>query len=555
MMVARRIGLFGLLGLLATSSMATSLAARTPRDREHTQSKISAADAARLLEQASFGPTPAEVTKVQELGVAAYIDQQFALPATGYPGYSYVNHDSNAGCPAGSSNTCIRDNYSAYLVEAQFFRNAITAPDQLRQRVAFALQQIFVASGATIRDAYGTAQYQQMLLDDAFGNFRQLLGDVTLNPAMGTFLNMVRSAKSSPSTGAQPNENFARELMQLFTLGPNLLNADGSFQYDPQGNRIPTYTQENVSTLARVFTGWTFPTIPGRSPAWGNPRYFLRPMLLFANQHDTSEKKLLNGAVLPAGQDGVADLNGALDNIFNHPNVAPFISKQLIQHLVTSNPPASYVARVSAVFNDNGAGVRGDLQAVVRAILLDSVARDVRSVDRNFGKLKDPAQFLAQLFRGAGGASYTDGVYLRGQSSAMWQGVLSHPSVFSFYPPDYPLQGTLLNAPAFAIYNATTSLTRANLVMRLLKGAITADATIPGSTGTYFDVNAWSALAGDTSTLVAQINSVYFHGAMTSTLDSVLTTAINSIPSTDLVSRARYALYIALTSADFQVQR
>jgi hypothetical protein len=146
-------------------------------------------------------------------------------------------------------------------------------------------------------------------------------------------------------------------------------------------------------------------------------------------------------------------------------------------------------------------------------------------------------------------------VYLRGQSSAMGQGVLSHPSVFSFYPHDYPLQGTLLNAPAFAIYNATTSLTRANLVMRLLKGAIAADATIPGSTGTYFDVNAWSALAGDTSTLVAQINSVYFHGAMTSTFDSVLTTAINSIPSTDLVSRARYALYIALTSADFQVQR
>jgi uncharacterized protein (DUF1800 family) len=514
------------------------------------------ADTVRFLEQASFGPTDASVAQVRQQGFAAYIDAQEATPSSGYPGYVYMDPNAAIGCPAATAPaTCTRDNYSAFPVQTQFFRNAIAGPDQLRQRVAFALSQIFVVSGLEIYQPYALAAYQQTLLDDAFANYRKLLEDVTLSPAMGRFLDMVNNDKADPTKGISPNENYAREVLQLFSIGLVQLNDDGTPRVDGTGTPIPTYDQTVIEGFAYAFTGWTFPTRPGATAGWPNPAYYLGRMLPVAAHHDPSGKTLLDGRTLPAGQTAEADLAAALDTIAAHRNVGPFIGRQLIQHLVTSNPSPAYVGRIAAVFADNGHGVRGDLGAVVKAILLDPEARGDAKSDPTYGKLREPVLALTGLIRGIGGASASDGVYLRAVSAAMSQNVFDAPSVFNYYPPDYPVPGGTGVSPPLAIYGATTSLVRANVVGRLLAASVTPDATVPGAIGTSLDTTSWQVTASDPAALSDRIDQRFFHGAMTPSVQNVIAQRIAAIQPSDPENRAKIALYLALTSDQYQVQQ
>ena len=316
---------------------------------------VSSAAARRFLEQAAFGPTPSDATNVQTLGFQGWLAQQFSIGQVS--NYNAIV-SSQGGMPA------------------HFLTNAVTNPDQLRQRVAFALSQIFVTSLQKLIWNDNMTVFQNMLLADSFTNYRQIMADVTLSPAMGQYLDMANNAQANPSAGTLANENYARELMQLFTIGTQMLNQDGSLQNDSNNLPIPTYLQPAITEFARVYPGWTYAPPAGQSVQWGSYITSNGPMVPYAPEHDSGSKQLLNypSAILttsPAGITPQQDLNNALDNIFNHPNVGPFVGKILIQHLVKSNPSPGYISRVAAAFNNNGQGVRGDMQAVITAVLLD----------------------------------------------------------------------------------------------------------------------------------------------------------------------------------------
>ena len=397
-------------------------------------SKQVEADAVRLLAQATFGPTNAEIAHVKSAGVAGYLAEQFAAPVTFYTTYKYVPAGQAATfCPTDPDPTCARDYYSLFLVQNEFFTDALSAADQLRLRVAFALSQIMVTSGIDIREAYAMARYQQIFRDGAFGNFEDLLTRITLSPVMGDYLNMVNNDK--PKGDVQPNENYARELMQLFSIGVWKLNVDGTPMRDTGGNAIPTYDQDTIEGYAHVFTGWTYPSLSGELSRPHNPKNYVANMVGVEANHDTGPKALLNGATLPAGLSMSADLTAAIHSIFMHPNVGPFIGRQLIQKLVTGDPTPQYVARVAGMFNDNGRGVRGDLEAVINAVLTDPEARGAAKLDPGYGKLREPVLYVTGIARAVNATS--DGVYLAQQSAAQGQNLFNPPSVFNYYPPTY----------------------------------------------------------------------------------------------------------------------
>jgi uncharacterized protein (DUF1800 family) len=519
----------------------------------------SAADTARLLEQATFGVTASDISHVQSVGFNAYLGEQLAATPSQYTGFSYTPHTAPVGCkndpatPTDASSICARDKYSLFQVQRQFFMNAINDPDQLRQRVAFALSQIFVVSGIEAYEAYGMADYQNMLLNDAFGNFRDLLQDVTLSPVMGRYLNMAGNYKANPATGTAPNENYGREVLQLCSIGLYELNPDGSQKLDGSGAPIPTYDQSVVIGFAAAFTGWTFPPLPGANSSEFNPVNYDGVMIAFDDQHEPGPKTLLDGFTIPVGQSSAQDLKAALDDIFNHPNVGPFIGKQLIQHLVTSEPSPAYVGRISAVFADNGSGVRGDLGAVVKAILTDPEARGDAPATSGFGHLREPALFITSMLRSLGGQS--DGVLARSASSNMGQPIYTAPSVFNFYPPSFVLPGSTTLAPEFGIDNAATTLARANFVNTvIMKGGAAPDPTVTGSTGTSIDLTSLAGLT-DPNGLIAQLNQTLMHGGLSSTASGIILTAVNAQSPTDPLAAARTASYLMLTSAQYQVER
>jgi uncharacterized protein (DUF1800 family) len=521
---------------------------------------MSAADAARLLEQASFGPTPSEVSRVAALGFDGYVKEQLAMAPTGYSGFAYTPHTAPPNCkydptnPTGAASLCARDNYSLFQVQRQFFENALTGPDQLRQRVALALSQIFVTSGVEIYEAYGMAAYQNLLLRDAFGNYRQLIEDVTLSPVMGHYLDMANNDKPNATRGTSPNENYAREVMQLFSIGVNALNADGTLRLDAQNQPTPTYDQAVIEGMASVFTGWSYPPRPGASPAWTNPINFEGTMTSFPDHHDSGSKLLLDGVYAPAGQTPEQDLKLALDTVFNHPNVGPFIGRQLIQHLVTSNPSPAYVARVAAVFADNGQGLRGDLAAVVRAILSDVEARGDAPSSAAAGHLREPALFITGVLRGLGAKS--DGAYLVGQASAMGQPIFTPPTVFNFFPPSYQLPGTATFAPEFFIHNAATALARANFLQALVYGGgAPPDATVINSIGTTVDLTPLAAAATSPDALVNQLSLQLMHGSLSSAAHNTIATALGALAAADTLGQARAATYLVASSFQYQVER
>ena len=448
---------------------------------------------------------------------------------------------------------CNRDNYTLFQLQREFFVNALTAPDQLRQRVAFALSQILVTSGTEISLAYAMQRYQQILSDLAFGNFRDLLTQVTLSPAMGRYLDMVNNLKPNPTTGVEPNENYAREVLQLFSLGTVELGLDGAPLLDSYGKPIPSYSQEDVEGFAHVFTGWTYPLAPGATARNLNPTYYDGAMNERSQYHDFSAKTLIDGGA-PANLTMSADLANAINIVFNHPNVGPFISKQLIQKLVTSNPSPAYVARVAAVFNNNGAGVRGDLRSVVRAILLDFEARGIAKDDPGYGRLREPAQFVVALGAcaqcverwrvpaRAGQCDVADGIqrpvglqFLSARLCRSAAPTCSGPSSRCKTRPRLSRGSTIVNSLVYSTINP--------------------DQTVYGATGTQLNWSALTALAGNPQALVDKLNRLLLHGTMSAAAQSAIVTAVNAVSATDALGRAKAAFYLVATSSQYQVER
>ncbi len=435
-------------------------------------------------------------------------------------------------------------------LQQNWFRNALQGQDQLRQRTAFTLSQIWVISGITINTPAAYNPYIKLLNNDSFTTYDKLMKDVTLSPQMGWYLDMANSAKAV--NGAIANENYARELMQLFTLGTELLNDDGTPKLDVGGHIIATYDQPTIQAFARAFTGWTYKAASGPQgfPSSTSQADWNSSMVPFDVQHDTGAKTLLNGTVLPAAQSTQQDLNGALANIFAHPNVPPFVSKQLIQHLVTSNPSPAYVARISAVFKNNGSNVRGDLKAVIKAILLDPEARggDTTASPVGFGHLREPVFFVTSSLRGLSFNVTDQNLFafaLASSGSSMGQNVLFSPSVFNYFPPDYIVPGTTVLGPEFAIQTTSTTLTRANFVDTVVRNGLV-------SQGISFDFSGFRGLPADQ--LTEQLNQKFLHGQMSAAMKNSIISTLSHLPaSSDPDVQARTAIYLVLTSSQFQV--
>ncbi|HXF42395.1 MAG TPA: DUF1800 domain-containing protein [Pyrinomonadaceae bacterium] len=566
-------------GIKNTTDLPQSISSGGDAETDYAGPRFSA-DRLRFMEQATFGPTRQLDTILRRTQLETWIKLQFEepypSPTNPYPDLplkSTNQDDATLGCGMFDSSTaeyrnCIRTYYSMYPVQKWFFKEAFYGDAQLRHRVAWALSQIWVVSGVDTQQSSWMLEYFKILAKNAFGNYRDLMREMTLNPAMGNYLDMARSTKNNP------NENYPREILQLFTIGLFQLNNDGTLKLDANNNPIPTYDQNTINNFTKVFTGFTFCNVGCPNSAPGIVNYKDPMVLTNTNNHDLTAKTLLNypGAPNPTiaactGCTGSAITNYAydsldktLDNIFYHPNVGPFISKQLIQHLVTSDPSPAYVARVAAKFNNNGFGVRGDMKAVILAILMDPEARGNVKTDPNFGKLREPVQFLTNLFRNIGvkGANQTglsDGV-VNGQTNNMAQNTFNSPTVFNYYPPDFVVPGTSLIGPEFGLMTTGTAISRANFVNTMVFNQIGISETAPN--GTSLDFSELQALAASDPTgalLVDTLNQRMLHGTMSQQMRSAILTAVTAIASSNPLQRAKQAVYLVATSSQFQVQR
>jgi len=525
---------------------------------------VRSSDAWRFLAQASFFPTQAELARASAIGVHAYLEEQFAQPPSGYPDsdFYYLSLDESPACSFGASRSsaayvCARDQLTLFKFRNTFFTNARAKPDQLRQRVAWALSQFFVISGMKDPDmeaAYVQSRYHQILFEEAFGNVGRLLWRVTLSPQMGHYLDMVDNRKADPVKGTQPNENYARELLQLFSIGTVELALDGTPLLDAKGAPIATYGQAEVKEFARALTGWTYPPYDAGQPGSNDDRYFARPMVAKEARHDTGAKTLLKGVVTPAGQPAQGDVDMVVANVFLHPNAGPFFAQHVIRQLVTSNPSPAYVARVAAAFNDDGTGVRGDMKAILRAVLLDPEARGDAKADPRYGVLREPVLYIMAILRGLD--AVTDGNRLYEPAGAMGQDVFYSPTVFNYYPADYRIPGTTLVAPQFGIHNTNTVLHRANFVSEMIdEGGWSPDTELAGAVGTKIDITPFRNVAASPSQLVNLINAKLFGGGMPLGLRDEVYNAVAALPASQRGERARTALFLTLTSFQFQVMR
>jgi uncharacterized protein (DUF1800 family) len=529
--------------------------------------KATEAEAIRFLRQASWGPNRLSVLMVQRLGIDAWLTQQFRTRGRPYPNLRFYPESQPQNCNA----TCQRDNYTYYQLQKFFFNNAIMGQDQLRQRAAFALSQIFVTSQGNVPLPAWMRSYQQLLYDNAFGNYRTLLEKITLHPTMGRYLDMLNNrcqlrTPNDPNvcrngTTSQPNENFAREILQLFSIGTFMLNQDGTYQVDAQSQPIPTYDQSRLEEFARVFTGWVL--APGLRGVGGStiPNY-KDPMVVRLDSqgremyHDRGAKTLLNGLVIPAGTAAEQEIDMAMDNIASHTNVAPFITKHLIRHLVTSNPTPAYVQRVAQVFTTN-MNAPNQFELVVRAILMDVEARTPAdsAVDADYGKLNEPALFMLNFLRAFEARS--DGVINGGStgSAAMNQDIFRSPTVFNYYPAEYEVPGEQnLIGPVFGIFSSQTSITRANFINRVLFSGIAR--SLPDvPIGTTLNLRTWEQLADTPDQLVDRLSCWLLNCTMSQQMRTIIINAVNTIPITDTLLRAQTAIYLIATSSHYQVQR
>lgn len=522
--------------------------------------------ASRFLAQATFGPTTETIAELRGLGYDynAWIDREVAKPAT-------LAAPLAVAAKTSGQITSITNAHNRRA------RNQvmISGSDQLRQRVAYALSQIFVISDniAAVSNAEeGSSSYYDMLVRDSFGSFRQLLYDVTLHPMMGRFLSHYKNRKANATAGTRPDENYAREVMQLLTIGLYRLNADGTYQADGTGRPLDAYSNDQITEFARVFTGLTDEngsttgTGTGRLDFPSAAQNYTAPMRMWEGQHDTGAKTLHNypGArkpTLPAGQTGMQDINDAIDNLVEHPNTAPFISRQLIQRLVTSNPSDGYVARVAARFVNNGSGQRGDLVAVIKAILLDQEARNLAFVlDPQHGKLREPFVRVTHVLRAfrynVSGSLLPYDLGSAVTETVIGQYPMSAPSVFNFYLPDYEPPGSIgaagLVGPEFQILNSVFGILTPNVLYNLVNGSAAGAFTL--------DLASQTALGDNPAALIDNLDLLLTHGTLSSGTRTQVTNAIDSVTaamvpagSTLAQTKARLAAYLIIVSPDFAV--
>jgi uncharacterized protein (DUF1800 family) len=542
-------------------------------------------DASRFLMQATFGGSEADVNNLSTIGYTAWFAQQFAIPNTLHEPYAEreIILNTQPACAATDA-TCNQklflQTFGDEYYEQPFWMTALTGKDELRKRVQFALSELFVISG---QDAVlgqmprGMASYYDMLGNDAFGNFRQVLEDVTLSPEMGIYLSTMANEGNS---SVEPDENYAREVMQLFTIGLWQLNPDGTQQLDGSGNPIPTYSLNDVVGIAKVFTGFSWnmggntsdQAWSGYGASYTGPGFGqdLLPMTAYPTHHSAAEKDFL-GVTIPAGStDPAADLKIALDTLFNHPNTPPFICKQLIQRLVTSNPSPGYVQRVAAVFQDDGQGVRGDMQAVITAILMDDEARNTTSptfTSPNYGRVQEPVLRFTHMARAFVAESRSGAFDIGGTDDPAYglaEMAQRSPTVFNWFAPGYVPVGTSIEqaglvAPEMEITDVTTVMGYLNTMQAALS---------PSGYGNngdlYMTLVTEIGLANNPQQLLDRVNLLLLGGQMSATLSTQILAAINAIPvpaggdPTDinnaLLARAQTAVFLTVASPEYVAQ-
>lgn len=525
--------------------------------------------ASRFLSQATFGPTPEAIAELRSLGYnfESWIDREHAKPVTS--AVALLQAARSAGQITTSDTGLNRRARNQVM---------LTAPDQLRQRVAYALSQIMVISDVDTNVANGgdgSSSYYDMLARNALGNFRTLLLEVTQHPMMGRYLSHYKNRKANATAGTRPDENYAREVMQLFSTGLYQLQLNGDYITDGSGRPLEVYTNADITEFARVFTGFTDAsgnntgTGTGRADFPSAAANYTEPMRMWDPQHDTEAKTLLRypGArkpVLPAGQTGLQDVQDAIDNLVEHPSTAPFICRQLIQRLVTSNPTTGYVARVSAVFVNNGQGQRGDMKAVLKAILLDPEARQASMItDAEHGRLREPFLRVTGLLRAFRFTlNTTDGPLLHDFQNAVTQNTIGHyplsaPSVFNFYSPEYEPPGPIANAglvgPEYQILNSVFAVSTRNVLYNL---------TQTGAGRFRLDLTEQESLAAQPAALLDNLNLLLTHGTMSAATRATILTAVegirtNQVPngSTLNQTRARLAVYLVAVSPDCAISK
>ncbi|MCC6193619.1 MAG: DUF1800 family protein, partial [Burkholderiales bacterium] len=523
------------------------------------------ADVVRFLEQATLGPTEALVAEVKAKGIEQWLDEQIPMNVTRYTQKPHSERllvcIDDKTPPVTPEKFCFSNKQTSWSVGWEFFRQARDAPDQLRMRMAHNWHELFLAENFW---TYAHADFQQRIRDHAFGTFEDFLLTYTLSPQLGKYQNWVNNVFEI--NGVKPNENYARELLQLFSIGVSELNEDGTLRLSPTGSLIPTYQQADVEVLARILTGYVFPPLPPGITDRFN-EYYVGDMVPFEPNHDKGAKSALGGRLqFAVGGTAASEVAGLIRVLANHPNTPPFIVKQMIQKTVTSSPTPSYVSRVVAKFKNNGMGTRGDLAAVTKAILLDPEARGARKIDSEYGRLREPALFWTGLIRALDVT--TDGVIPWEQGWPSGQQLFSPPTVFGYYPMDYTLAGGAIPAPEFGIFGTIEYINRANQVNNLLYhdsqpwalnppvGGWGPRDYVPNALGTSTPtLAAYVAVASDTNALVERANRFFLHGAMKPSTRRTITNAVDRIDPADTVRRAKLAVNLVLISLDYLVQK
>ncbi len=572
-------------------------------------------EVSRFLSQATMGYHETDVDRVLEIGMEAWIEEQMALPASQLLPQKEAIYEDVSGWwydylvkrfMEQFPNAPITDEVEEAIMEEipddwalhynySWWQTTFTAEDNYRQRAAFSLSQIFVVSMFSDLGGHADALcgYYDILLRNAFGNFRDLLEEITFSPSMGLYLSHLNNPRSIPDQNLHPDENYAREIMQLFTIGLFELNLDGTRKKDIDGKEIPTYNNDDIAELAKVFTGLGAGDVMENEfvdePGFGLPYYLLdkvEPMVMYPLWHDPEEKLILGDLVLPADQDPLQDIDMTLDYLFNHPNVGPFISRQLIQRLVTSNPSPQYIARVASTFNNNGNGVRGDMAAVFNAILMDEEARSCEALNLSTsGKMQEPLLRYAHLGKALTLECLKDTVthidvngrerdYTECNTERFWmngfeqiqglkQGALGAPTVFNFFLPDHQPVGELtrqgLFAPEFNIHDSNTSINFINLVFAATQwnfygttwnGEINEDL---GWLGTSIEASV-EKLERDPEELINFLDIMFTRGQLSDRLRTDIRAFVNDQPAwVDDYTKSAGVIFLILSSPEYAI--
>ena len=532
--------------------------------------------ASRFLEQATLGADKTQVEQaIPFLGnLEGWIDQQIAIqPTYMLPTIQRIHQEVNAWILLqGGDSTELSERPSWQHFNYSWWNINMTNEDLLRQRIAYALSQILVISMNSDLEAHGwgTSDYYDILIRHAFGNYRDILNDVTLHPSMGFYLSHLNNPRSIPDENIHPDENYAREIMQLFSIGLYELNLDGSHKTDMNGDDIPTYDQVDITELAKIFTGLSvsavLPNMYLDEPEFGVGIYLgdlTKPMAMYEEWHEPGPKAILGGQLIVAGQSGMKDIQDALDIIFDHPNVGPFVARRLIQHMIKSNPSPNYIARVASAFNDNGSGVRGDMLAVIKAILLDVEARDCSELfNAEHGKLTEPFLRYTKFARFIEKENFNNRLWNIGYNfyQATTQSPLSAPTVFNFFLPDYQPNGEILNAelygPEFQIHNSRTSIEYINQVNNQAFWTYLMEDWEENSPAVYINYEKLEPLAKDPEVLVNYLDKHLTRGMMSNETRATIKNAIAPLMYGDYrFDRVRLATYLTLISPDYTILR